>query len=99
VAFSWDPQGATLHVNGQSDRRKYKKSAPGAFDSDTFHLGGPYFQENDALTLISDLTIYGRALTDEEIQILYSASAEKGSGPVGRPAVSPDGASFTWKRP
>jgi len=73
VAFSWDPQGATLYVNGQSDHRRYKKSAPGAFDTDTFHLGGPYFQENDALTLMSDLSIYGRALTDEEVQVLYSA--------------------------
>jgi hypothetical protein len=75
VAFSWDSQGATLYVNGRSDRHRYKKSAPGAFDTDTFHLGGPYFQENDALTLMSDLSIYARALTDEEVQALHASQA------------------------
>lgn len=71
VAFSWDSQGATLYVNGQQDHRRYKKAAPAAFATETFHLGGPYFQENDSLTLMSDLRIYGRTLTDQEIQTLY----------------------------
>jgi hypothetical protein len=40
---------------------------------------GQYFQENDALTLMSDLSIYGRALTGEEVQSLFKAGKQGSS--------------------
>ena len=60
VAFTWDAAGAALYVNGQQDRHRYRKHAPGPFDTDTFHLGGPYFVPNEALTLIRDFRLYSR---------------------------------------